>query len=177
MISFTLFNKEKQGTLKNLAGECYFDLFVIELIISSIPEPTWGWFAHWHLCGGVPTCIYRTACCSPWAGMSQVTWEPGAAALQLLLISHSRRWQVLLGSALGSAVQARCSTALRSRFPSALPVHQGLFIVLPLAWMLGHEQPHAHDPPALHLVQFWPWKELEMTAIKRDCNRALAFAL
>lgn len=93
----------------------------------------------------------------------QITPEPAAATLQLLLISHSRRWQVLLGSALPSAalgsrqgcqtlVQARCSTALRNRLPAALPVHQGTFIVLPhpgLAWMLGHKEPHAHDPPAL----------------------------
>lgn len=71
----------------------------------------------------------------------------------------NRRWQVLLGSALASAalasaVQARCSTVLRNRLPCALPVHQGMFTVLPLAWMLGHEEPHVHDPPALAAGSF-----------------------
>lgn len=83
----------------------------------------------------------------------------------------NRRWQVLLGwalasAALVSAVQARCSTALRNRLPSALPVHQGSLLCCPLLGCLAMRS-HVlmiHQP--WQLVQFWPWMELEMTAIR-----------
>lgn len=180
-----LFNKEKQGTLKNLAGKCYLDLFVVEMITSSIPEPTWGWFAHLHLYGSVPTCIYRTLCCSPWAGLATDYFRSRSCSSA---VGFDLPQQEVAGCAglsfacssfgLQAELPDCCSsTALRNRL---LPVHQAMFIVLPhagLAWMLGHEEPRAHDPPALAAGSVLTTGGIRNDRDKRDCNRALAFPL
>lgn len=166
-----LFNKEKQGTLKNLAGECYFDLIVIGMIISSIPEPTWGWFAHLHLCGSVSTCIYRTVCCSPWDGMSQIGRSKAIAELQLLVLKQTgggrfcwaqlwlqQLWPLLfkqdaaLSLGTGSLVLFLSIRACSLCCPllGCLAMRSHMFMI--------------HQP--WQLVHFWPRKGLEMTAIR-----------